>query len=167
MWQRVQVLVRDSHIYSHGGVRQDGRTHGDKQGYALRGMCAMRARHIMRVRKWWATPGLLRGVERWQTTQRKTTAAAIKGNPRIAAMTTIVPSVCRGARATRTTTVARTPDVPVPGRVEGLRVVVDGARRAAHADPARHGCTTSGAVVQMAPLVLYAGAGCARLTCTA
>jgi hypothetical protein len=34
-------------------------------------------------------------------------------------------------------------------------VVVDGARRAAHADPWRPGCTTSGAVVPMAPLIVY------------
>jgi hypothetical protein len=107
---------------------------------------------------------LLRGVERWQTTQRKTTAAAIRAGPRIAAMTMIAPSGCRGASATRKAAVAKAQDVPVPGRVVGLRAVVDGARRAARADPSRPGCTTSGAFVPMAPLVFYRRCGAACLT---
>ena len=73
----------------------------------------------------------VRGVERWHT-RRETAAAVIRGNRKIAAMMMIVPSGCRGATATRKLTVAK--DVPVPGRVVGLRVVEDGAGRAIHAD---------------------------------
>jgi hypothetical protein len=70
-----------------------------------------------------------------ENNSKKTKAAAIRADRRIAVMTMIAPSVCRGASATRKATVAKAQDVRVPGRVVGLRAVVDGAKRAARADP--------------------------------